>query len=129
MMRTTRPIDSARALEYGLVRELVDGDLVDRAVQLCRDMADGKAERSRMSTDPIAAVPDRLPDVDVRHLSRRVDEILCKAILGGAKLPLDEAIAFEAKCFGEVCGTEDMRIGVENFLQNGPRSKAEFVHR
>ena len=62
------------------------------------------------------------------HLSRKVDEILCKAILGGAKLPLREAIAFEAKCFGEVCGTEDMRIGVENFLKNGPRAKAEFVH-
>ena len=29
---------------------------------------------------------------------------------------------------GEVSGTKDMRIGVENFLKNGPRAKAEFVH-
>ena len=119
----------AKALEYGLVRELVEGGLVDRAVALCRDMADGKAERSRMSTEPMADVPAALPEVDIRHLSKKVDEILCKAILGGAKLPLAEAIPFEAKCFGEVCGTEDMRIGVENFLKNGPKAKAEFVHR
>ena len=73
-------------------------------------------------------VPDALPDVDIGHLSRAVDAIICKAILEGAKMELRQAIAFEAKCFGEVCGTKDMRIGVENFLEKGPRSKAEFVH-
>ena len=52
-----------------------------------------------------------------------------KAILGAARLPLADAILFEAKCFGEVCGTEDMRIGVDNFMKNGPKSKAEFVNR
>jgi hypothetical protein len=44
-------------------------------------------------------------------------------------MPLAEGIAFEAKCFGEVCGTEDMKIGTQNFIQNGPKSKAAFVHR
>ena len=53
---------------------------------------------------------------------------MCKAILGDAIMGRHEGIAFQAKCFGEVCGTKDMRIGVENFLKNGPRSKAEFVH-
>jgi len=129
MIRTCRPIGSEKALAYGLIREQVESDLVDRAVQLCRDMAEGKAPRSRMDESPMANVPDALPDVDIGHLSRKVDEILCKAILGGARLPLAEAIPFEATCFGEVCGTEDMRIGVANFLENGPRSKAEFVHR
>ncbi|MCA8977208.1 MAG: 3-hydroxyacyl-CoA dehydrogenase/enoyl-CoA hydratase family protein [Planctomycetes bacterium] len=129
MMRTCRPISSEKALAYGLIREEVETGLVDRAVQLCRDMADGKAARSRMAEGPMADVPDTLPAVDIGHLSKRVDEILCKAILGGARLPLADAIAFEASCFGEVCGTEDMRIGVDNFLKNGPRSKATFVHR
>ena len=45
-----------------------------------------------------------------------------------ARMNLHDAIAFEAKCFGEVCGTNDMRIGVENFLKNGPRSPANFTH-
>ncbi len=52
-----------------------------------------------------------------------------KAILEGAKLPLAEGLRFEAKCFGEVCGLEDMKIGVSNFLKNGPRSKAAFQNR
>lgn len=129
MLRTCRPIGSEQALAWGLIREQVDGDVVARAVQLCRDLAEGRAPRSRMSEAPLPHVPANLPPVDIGHLSRKVDEILQKAILGAAKLPLAEALAFEAKCFGEVCGTEDMRLGVDNFLKNGPKSKAAFVHR
>ncbi len=129
LLRTCRPIGSEKAQALGLIREEVDGDLVGRAVQLVRDMADGKAPRSRMAEGPPANVPASLPALDIGHLSKKVDEILCKAILGAAKLPLADAVPFEAKCFGEVCGTEDMRIGVDNFLKNGPKSKAAFVHR
>ncbi len=129
MLRTCRPISSEKALAYGLIREEVEGDLVARAVQLCQDMASGKAPRSRMDEGPLKNVPPSLPAVEIGHLSKKVDEILCKAILGGAKLPVREAIPFEAKCFGEVCGTEDMRIGVDNFVKNGPKVKATFVHR
>lgn len=129
MLRTCRPISSEKALAYGLIREEVDGDLVGRAVALCKDMASGAAKRSRMDEGPLKNVPASLPAVEIGHLSRKVDEILCKAILGAAKLPLAEAVPFEAKCFGEVCGTEDMRIGVENFTKNGPKVKATFVHK
>lgn len=129
MLRTCRPIGSEKAKAYGLIREEVEGDLVARAVELCKDMASGKAPRSRMAEGPMSNVPASLPAVDIGHLSKKVDEILCKAILGAAKLPLKDAVPFEAKCFGEVCGTQDMRIGVENFLKNGPKVKATFVHR
>ena len=57
-----------------------------------------------------------------------IDGVLRKAILEGARMSLDEGLRFEARCFGEVCGLEDMRIGVRNFLEKGPRSKAPFVH-
>lgn len=129
MLRTCRPISSEKALAYGLIREEVEGDLVGRAVQLAKELATGRAPRSRMAEGPLPNVPASLPAVDIGHLSKKVDEILCKAILGAAKLPLHEAILFEAKCFGEVCGTEDMRIGVDNFVKNGPKVKAQFVHR
>lgn len=129
MLRTCRPVSSERAASLGLIREEVAGDLIDRAVTLCREMAAGKAPRSRMAVGPLANVPASLPAIEIGHLSKQVDAILCKAILGAAALPLAEAIPFEAKCFGEVCGTEDMRIGVANFLKNGPKVKAEFVHR
>ena len=49
--------------------------------------------------------------------------------LRDADLSLDEGLRFEAKCFGEICALEDMRIGVDNFQKNGPRKKANFIHR
>ncbi|MFO1076469.1 MAG: enoyl-CoA hydratase-related protein [Planctomycetota bacterium] len=129
MLRTCRPIGSEKALAWGLIREEVEGDLVARAVRLGLEMAAGKAARSRLADGPMANVPASLPAVEIGHLSKKVDEILQKAILGGARLGLYDGVAFEAKCFGEVCGTEDMRIGVENFVKNGPKAKAAFVHR
>ena len=70
-----------------------------------------------------------LPDIDIGHLSTAVDAVMTKAIVDGAKRGLDDGLKFESKCFGEVCGLEDMRIGMENFIRNGPRAKAEFVNR
>jgi len=129
MLRTGRPISSAQALEFGLISEEVEGDLVARAIQLAQRLAAGELPRPTIHKGPLSDVPAALPDVDLGHLSKRVDEIMCKAILEGARMDLYEGIALEAKYFGEVCGTEDMRIGVENFLKNGPRSRAEFVHQ
>ena len=81
-----------------------------------------------METGPIDA-PERLPDVELGHRSKAIDEILCQAILEGARLPLEEGLALEAKLFGDCFATEDARIGVENFLTKGPRSKAAFKHK
>lgn len=128
ILRNGRPISSARALELGLIGAEVEDDLVGASIKLARDLADGTIERPSIRREPMDNVPDTLPDVDIGHLSRAVDAILCKAILGGARMNLRDGIAYEAKCFGEICGTKDMRIGVENFMTNGPRSKAPFVH-
>ena len=129
MMRTCKPISGEKALAYGLVTEEVDGDLVGRALAIAKDLASGKAPRRRMATAPMQNVPASLPAVEIGHLSKAVDAIIQKAILEGCKKPLQDGLAFEAKCFGEVCGTEDMRIGTQNFIQNGPKVKAAFVHR
>ncbi len=128
LLRTCRPIGSAEALSLGLIQEEVEGDLVERAIQLARELARGKTPPPGVRREPMTDVPAALPSVDIGHRSRAVDAILCKAILEGARRPLRGAIAFEAQCFGEVCGTKDMRIGVENFLRNGPRTPAPFVH-
>ena len=128
MIRSARPISSEQALELGLISELVDDDLEARAIALAKALAAGERDRPTIRREPLENVPSELPAVDIKFRSRKVDEIVCKALLGGAKLPLREAIAYEAECFGEVCGTKDMRIGVDNFLQNGPRAKAAFVH-
>ncbi len=128
MMRTGRPISSEQAAEMGLISETVDGDLLARAMLVAKALADGSMPRPQIHTAPMTEVPDNLGEAKLGHLSTAVDAILCKAILDGAKMNLRDGVAFEAKCFGEVCGTKDMRIGVQNFLTNGPRSKAEFVH-
>lgn len=128
MMRTGRPISSSEALEMGLISEEVDGDLVARAVALARGLADGSVTAPKMPTGPLDDVPGELPAVDIGHRSTRIDQILCRAILEGARMSLADGLAHEAKLFGEVCGTEDKKIGVKTFLTEGPRSKAAFVH-
>ncbi len=128
LLRTGKPISSARAAELGLVRAEVEGELVPAAIELARGIADGAVECAPIQREPLVDVPAELPAVDIGHLSRAVDAILCKAITEGARQSLRDGIAFEAQCFGEVCATKDMRIGVDNFLRNGPRSRAPFVH-
>ena len=61
-------------------------------------------------------------------ISRKVDEILRRAILEGARLPLDQAVELEAKCFGEAFATRDCRIGLDNFLKTNLKQPANFVH-
>ena len=128
LLRTGRPISSAEALALGLIQEEVEGDVVAAAVALAKDLADGKTTLAPIPKDPIE-VPNDLPEVDLKHLSRAVDAVLQKAILEGARMSLAEGLRFESKCFGEICALEDMRIGVDNFIKNGPRAKASFLHR
>jgi enoyl-CoA hydratase/3-hydroxyacyl-CoA dehydrogenase len=124
MLRTGRTISSAEGKQLGLVSEEVDADqLVDRAIALAKGRKTKRIDRGPL------AVPPKPPDVDLGHLSRAVDKVMQKAILEGAKMGLDKGLEFESKCFGEVCGLEDMRIGMENFIKNGPRAKAAFVNR
>jgi hypothetical protein len=43
-------------------------------------------------------------------------------------MSLDEGLKHEARIFGECLLTQDMRIGMDNFIKNGPRVNASFVH-
>ena len=78
-------------------------------------------------TDPIP-IPSKLPEVDIGHLSRKIDSLVQRAVLEGAKMTLEEGLKLEAKIFGECLLTQDMKIGIENFLKNGAKVNAEFVH-
>ncbi len=129
MIRTANPISSEKALEYGLVNELVEGDVLARAIELAREIADGKTQVKEMETGPLSDVPDTLPDIDIGHHSRAVDELAVEAILEGAKMSLDDGLANEARLFGQCWTTEDTRIGLSTFVEKGARAKAEFVHK
>ena len=127
MLRTGRPIGSAEAVEIGLVRAEAD-DPVAEALALVKRAAAGEVTLERLVDGPLSDVPDSLPEVDLGHLSTAVDAIIQRAILEGARLPLKDGLQKEADLFGDVVKTQDMGIGIENFMTRGPRSKAAFVH-
>ncbi len=127
ILRTTNPISSAQAREYGLIQEEVEGDLIHAAIEWVKKIASGEIRIPPIKKDPIP-IPSKLPDVDIGPLSRKTDSLLQRAILEGAKLNLYEGIKLEAKIFGECWLTQDMKIGIENFLENGPKVNAPFIH-
>jgi enoyl-CoA hydratase/3-hydroxyacyl-CoA dehydrogenase len=128
ILRSGNPISSAQAKEIGLIHEEVEGDLIEAAIDWVKNILSGKVRIPPIRKDPIP-IPSKLPEVDIGHLSRKIDGLLQKAILEGAKMTLSEGLKFESKVFGECLLTEDMRIGMDNFLKNGPRVKANFVHK
>jgi enoyl-CoA hydratase/carnithine racemase len=127
MLRTARALSSREAVECGLIREEVAGDVVDAAISLARAAARGDVVLPRINAGALD-VPSELPPVPIAHLSRAVDALMCRAILEGCAKPLAEGLQFESELFGACCATKDMRVGVQNFIANGPKAKAEFVH-
>ena len=127
ILRNANPISSAQAKELGLIQEEVEGDLTEAAMDWVKKILSGKVRVPPIKKDPIP-IPSKLPEVDIGPLSRKIDSLLQKAVLEGAKMTLEEGIKFEAKTFGECLLTKDMKIGMENFMKNGPRVNAPFVH-
>lgn len=125
LMRTGRPMSSAEAKQLGYISEEVEGDLIARACELAKGLANGTVTAPEIVKGPLRDVPASLPAIDIGHRSRRIDEILCRAILDGARMNLQDGIANEAHCFGEVCATQDKQIGVAAFLG---KTKPAFVH-
>lgn len=126
LLRTAGNLSSSEALALGLIEEEVEGDLVARAVAIARELLDGRRRPKPIARGPID-VPTNLGEVDLGTLSRKCDEIMKRAILEGARLSLEDGVRLEAKLFGECCGTQDMKIGIENF-QKGGKEPARFVH-
>jgi enoyl-CoA hydratase/3-hydroxyacyl-CoA dehydrogenase len=125
MLRLGEPITSEQAKEWGLVYKLVDGNIVAEGVRLARDLASGKEKVPAMARGP---VPSKLPEVNLGTLSKKIDEIVCRAIVEGAKLPLEQGLELETKLWGDVVRTQDMRIGLDNFKKTALKTPASFIH-
>ncbi|MDP6396690.1 MAG: 3-hydroxyacyl-CoA dehydrogenase/enoyl-CoA hydratase family protein [Candidatus Marinimicrobia bacterium] len=128
ILRTGRPVSSKEAVKIGLVHREVESNLIEEAVTFVREIADGSVEISPMTEMPISDSGD-IPEVDIGHLSRKIDTIITETIYEGAGMSLEDGLDFEARQFGRCMKTEDMKIGLKNFLTNGPRVKAKFVHK
>ncbi|MBI5571600.1 MAG: enoyl-CoA hydratase/isomerase family protein [Desulfomonile tiedjei] len=129
MIRTANPISSAAALQHGLINEEVDGDVVQRAFELARELASGKTTVKLIEKGPLPDAPDSLPDIDIGHHSRAIDKLAVQAMLEGAKMTLEKGLLLEAYLFGQCWTTEDNRIGLKTFVEQGARAKAPFVNR
>lgn len=128
ILRNSNPISSAEAKEIGLIQEEVEGDLIEAALNWVKNILSEKVKVPSIPKGPIA-IPPKLPEVEIGHLSRKIDELLQKAILEGAKMTLEDGLKLEAKIFGECFSTQDRNIGIDNFMKNGPKVNANFVHQ
>jgi enoyl-CoA hydratase/3-hydroxyacyl-CoA dehydrogenase len=128
MLRAGAAISSREAVECGLVREEIEGDVVEAAIRLARAATRGEVTLRAVDPRPMST-PEVLPPVELGHLSRAIDALICRAIVEGCRQPLADGLRFESKLFGQCRATEDMPIGLQNFIANGPKSRAVFVHR
>ena len=128
ILRTARNVSAKEAAEIGLIQKEVEGDLVDEAVKLAKQIASGEVKVKAIPKGAISANGNPV-QLEIGHLSKKIDEILVKAIYDGLNLSLYEGLELESRMFGECLLTEDMKIGMENFKVNGPRAKANFIHK
>ncbi len=99
MILSGRQIDAREAIQIGLVNKVVpDGDVLEEAMAMAAEYAGGALAAQGLA-------------------KRAIDE--------GIEVTLQDGLAIERAVFEEVFRTEDARIGIESFLDNGP-GKAHF---
>ncbi|RPJ05611.1 MAG: 3-hydroxyacyl-CoA dehydrogenase/enoyl-CoA hydratase family protein, partial [Deltaproteobacteria bacterium] len=106
ILRNSNPISSALAKELGLIQEEVEGDLIEAAINWLKKIRSGEVRVPAIPKGPIP-IPSKLPEVDIGHLSKKIDALLQQAILEGAKMTLEEGLKLEARVFGQCLLTKD----------------------
>jgi len=127
LLRTGRAVGATEACDWGWAQGEPVGDVLAVAKQVVREHVAGKAKVAPVDPAPLA-VPEALADVDIGHRSVAIDTILVDVVRRGVALPLAEGLAVEADGFARCKNTVDMDIGMKNFMQNGPRVPAAFLH-
>jgi len=127
MLRTGRSVNAAKACAWGWATGEPADDPVASAKDLIRrHLSEGGAI---VPIDPAPMdVPARLPVVDIVHRSLTIDRILSDVLIEGLKQDLEAGLETEALGFARCKGTLDYDIGMINFIQNGPRVPAVFMH-
>lgn len=127
LLRTARSIGAVDACAWGWATGEPAADPVAAAKDLLRrHLADGGAI-TPLDPAPLD-VPDELPALDIGHRSLAVDRILTDTVFAGLRQDLEAGLETEAVAFGRCKETVDYDIGMTNFIQNGPRVPAVFMH-
>lgn len=127
LLRTGRPVGATEACAWGWATGEPAVDFVGAAKQLVRNAAAGKAKLSPVNPEPMP-IGETLPNVDIGHHSLVIDAILVDVVRRGVAASLSEGLKMEAAAFADCKRTIDMGIGMTNFIQNGPRVPAAFMH-
>jgi enoyl-CoA hydratase/3-hydroxyacyl-CoA dehydrogenase len=127
LLRTGRPVKAKHACEWGWAQPEPAENVVAAAKELIRQHVAGKAELKPVNPDRMP-VPAELPTMKLGHLSLAVDAILVEVLRDGLSKPLAEGLEAEAEGFARCKQTVDYDIGMKNFIQNGPRVPAVFMH-
>ncbi len=127
MLRTGRTIGAKEACEWGWAQVGPEADPVAAAKRLLRSVIAGDRKIGPVDPKPME-VPQQFGAVDLGHRSLAIDEIIVDVIRRGVQMPLPQGLKVEAEGFARCKGTVDMDIGMKNFMQNGPRVPAAFLH-
>ncbi len=129
LLRTGSSLSSVDALAAGLVHKLVtQSEVVAAAVDHVVALHTGAEPWRRIDQGPLAADGVQLAPVDIGHRSRKVDELLVQSLTFGAIHGLEQGLVEELEVFRRICQLDDMRVGVDHFVKNGPKTPAPFVH-
>jgi enoyl-CoA hydratase/3-hydroxyacyl-CoA dehydrogenase len=129
LLRTARSIGAKEACAWGWATGEPASDVLATAKALVRRAASGEVKLAPVSPEPLPkSALDAWPKVDIGHRSLAIDAILVDVVKRGLVLPLAEGLVVEADGFARCRATVDMDIGMKNFVQNGPRVPAAFLH-
>jgi enoyl-CoA hydratase/3-hydroxyacyl-CoA dehydrogenase len=126
LLRTGRSIGAEEACASGWAHGAPVDDPVAEAKALVRRAATGGVKLAPVDPSPMKI--DAIPKVDIGHRSLAIDAILVDVLRRGLVKPLAEGLIVEAQGFARCKSTVDMDIGMKNFVQNGPRVPAAFLH-
>jgi enoyl-CoA hydratase/3-hydroxyacyl-CoA dehydrogenase len=127
LLRNGRPIGAAEACAWGWAHGEPAGDVVAAAKALIAQHVAGEVKLAPVDPKPME-LPDTFAAVDIGHRSLAIDAILVDVMRRGLVKPLEEGLAIEADGFARCKSTVDLDIGLKNFIQNGPRVPALFLH-
>jgi len=127
LLRTGRPIRAREAVAWGWATGDPVTDVLAAAKELVRSHLAGKVKLGPVDPRPMS-VPDELPRVNIGHRSLAIDAALVDVLREGLVQPLATGLEVEAEGFARCKNYVDYDIGMKNFIQNGPRVPAEFMH-
>ncbi len=127
MLRLGTAIRADKACAWGWATGEPGDDTIAAAKQLIGRHLEGDVTLAPVDEGPFA-MPDTLPGLYIGRRSRRIDAILMNVLRTGLPRPLAEGLAVEMTAVGECTQVVDFDIGMKNFIQNGPRVPAVFLH-